>query len=267
MGRRGTDVAKEAADMILIDDNFASVVAAVEEGRTVFDNIRRFSVYHFCSNVAELLPFLVWGLSGGAIPLPLTVMQVLAIDLGTDMLPAIALGTERAEPDTMTRPPRPRDERLLSPRVLARAYGFVGLLEGIAGFSSFMVAFLLGGWRPGSALPGSGRVYLQATTMTQTGIVMGQVGAGMAMRTNRRSVFSVGLLSNRFLLAGIACELALAGALVYLPGLNAAFHQTPIEPRHWLFLAVWPFVVFGAEEARKAALRRRGLRPIHNQHR
>ena len=114
MGRTGTEVAKEAADMILLDDNFASVVAAVEEGRAVYDDIRRFAGYHFCSNVGELIPFLVWGLTGGAVPLPLVVMQVLAIDLGTDMLPAIALGTERAEPGTMDRPPRPRTERLLN---------------------------------------------------------------------------------------------------------------------------------------------------------
>jgi magnesium-transporting ATPase (P-type) len=257
MGMRGTDVAKEASDMILLDDDFASVVAAVEEGRAVFDNIRRFAVYHFCSNVGELIPFLVWGISGGAIPLPLVVMQVLAIDLGTDMLPAIALGTERAEPGTMSRPPRPRGERLLGPRVLARAYGFVGLLEGLAGMASYLFALVLGGWRPGTALPSSGALYVQATTMTQTGIVMGQVGAGMAMRTNRRSVFSVGLLSNRFLLVGIAAELAIAACLVYVPGLNGAFHQTPIGPWHWLFLAAWPPLVFGAEEARKAFLRRR----------
>ena len=103
MGRSGTDVARETADMVLLDDNFASIVAAVEEGRAVYDNIRRFATYHFSSNVAELIPFIAWGASGGAIPLPLTVMQVLAIDLGTDMLPAIALGTERAEPGTMSR--------------------------------------------------------------------------------------------------------------------------------------------------------------------
>jgi magnesium-transporting ATPase (P-type) len=260
MGLRGTDVAKEAADMILLDDNFATVVAAIEEGRAVYDNIRRFAVYHFCSNVAELLPFVAWGLSGGSIPLPLTVMQVLAIDLGTDMLPAIALGTEKAEPGTMSRPPRPRGERLLGPRVLARAYGFVGLIEGLLGLAAFMFSFVLGGWRPGMALPSSGAAYVQATTMTQTGVVMGQVGAGMAMRTNRRSVFSIGLFTNRFLLIAIVFELALAAALIYVPGLNAAFHQAPIGVAEWVFLAPIPFVVFGAEEARKAVMRRRASR-------
>ncbi|MGZ4430380.1 MAG: cation-translocating P-type ATPase [Gaiellales bacterium] len=253
----GTDVAKETAEMILLDDNFASVVAAVEEGRALYDNIRRFAMYHFCSNVGELLPFLVWGLSGGAIPLPLVVMQVLAIDLGTDMLPAIALGTERAEPGIMLRPPRPRRERLLNARVLARVYGFVGLLEGLAGMAGFFAAYLLAGWRPGAGLTDTGSVYLQATTMTMAGIVMGQVGAGMAMRTNRQSVFSVGLLSNRFLLAGIAFEIGLAVGLIYLPGLNGLFHLAGIGPWHWLLLAVWAPVIFAAEEARKALLRRR----------
>ncbi len=257
MGRSGTDVARETADMVLLDDNFASIVAAVEEGRAIYDNIRRFAAYHFCSNVGELLPFLAWGLAAGAIPLPLTVMQVLAIDLGTDMLPAIALGTERAEAGTMMRPPRPRGERLLSRPVLARVYGFVGLLEGIAAMTSFFVGYVLGGWRPPSTLPDTGTAYLQATTMTQTAIVMGQVGAGQAMRTERRSVFSIGLTSNRFLLVGIAFELVLAVALVYVPGLNRAFHQAPIPWWWWLALIAWAPVVFFAEEARKAVLRRR----------
>jgi Ca2+-transporting ATPase len=260
MGRSGTDVARETADMVLLDDNFASIVAAVEEGRAVFDNIRRFALYHFASNVAELIPFLVWGLSGGRVPLPLVVMQVLAIDLGTDMLPAIALGTERAEPGTMERPPRPREERLLSPRVLARVYGWVGLWEGLGAMASFFFAYLLGGWRPGQPLPSAGPRYVEATTMTQTGIVMGQVGAGLAMRTSRRSVFSIGLLSNRFLLVGIAFELALAACLIYVPGLNTLFHQRPIGAAHWAFLALWPFVVFGTEEGRKAVARGRARR-------
>jgi magnesium-transporting ATPase (P-type) len=161
MGRTGAEVAKEAADMILLDDNFASVVAAVEEGRAVYDDIRRFAGYHFCSNVGELVPFLVWGLSGGAVPLPLVVMQVLAIDLGTDMLPALALGTERAEPGTMNRPPRQRGERLLNRAVLARVFGWIGPMEGLAAMASFFCAYLLAGWRPWEALADSGDLYKQ----------------------------------------------------------------------------------------------------------
>ena len=141
--------------------------------------------------------------------------------------------------------------------MLARVYGFVGLLEGLAAMASFFFAYLLGGWRPWGALPGSGPAYVEATTMTQTGIVMSQVGAGLALRTDRRSVFSIGLLSNRFLLIAIVLELALAAALVYVPGLNSIFHQSPLGVWHWLFLLIWPPLVFGAEEARKAVVRRR----------
>ena len=126
-----------------------------------------------------------------------------------------------------------------------------GVLPGIA------LAFVFGGWRPPASLPDTGTAYYQATTMTQTAIVMGQVGAGQAMRTERRSVFSIGLLSNRFLLVGIAFELALAVALVYVPGLNRAFHQAAIPWWWWLVLLPWAPVVFFAEEARKAVVRRR----------
>lgn len=256
MGLRGTDVAKEAANMILLDDNFSSIVAAVEEGRAVFGNIRRFTAYHFCSNVGELLPFLVWGISLGAVPLPLYVMQVLAIDLGTDMLPAIALGAERAEPGTMTRPPRPRGERLLNGKVLARVYGFVGLIEGALAMLAFLFAYALAGYPIGEGLPDSGNVYREATTMTMMGIVMAQVGASLALRTDRGSTLAIGLLSNRLLLLGIAFELALTLVLVYVPGVDDVFHTGPIGPWHWLLLLAFPLVVFGAEEARKAVFRR-----------
>lgn len=256
MGRSGTDVAREAADIVLADDNFASIAAAVEEGRAVYDNIRRFAQYHFSSNVAELMAFLAWGLSGGAIPLPLVVMQVLAIDLGTDLLPAIALGTERPEPGVMKRPPRPRDERLLNRRTLGRVYGFVGLIVGVAGLVTFFAGFLLAGWRPGEPLPDAGDLYVQATAMTYAGIVAGQVGAGLAFRTARESLLRVGPLSNRFLLWGIGFELALLVAILYLPPLQAVFHTAAIDPLAWLLLALWPLLVVVAEEARKAAFRR-----------
>ena len=256
MGRSGTDVAREAADIVLLDDNFASIAAAVEEGRAVDDNIRRFAQYHFSSNVAELMAFLVWGISGGAIPLPLVVMQVLAVDLGTDLLPAIALGTERAEPGVMERPPRPRSERLLNRRVMARVYGFVGLLVGVAGLACFFFAYLLAGWSPGEGLADSGELYLQATAMTYAGIVAGQVGAGFAFRTNRDSVFTIGLFSNRFLLAGIAFEVALLVALVTVPALQDVFHMHQLDPWAWPFLLLWPAFVLGGEELRKAVFRR-----------
>jgi Ca2+-transporting ATPase len=256
MGRSGTDVAREAADIVLTDDNFASIAAAVEEGRAVYDNIRRFAQYHFSSNVAELLAFLCWGLTGGAIPLPLVVMQVLAIDLGTDLLPAIALGTERPEPGVMERPPRPRAERLLNRRTLGRVYGFVGLIVGVAGMATFIAGYLLAGWRPGEPLADAGPVYVQATAMTYAGIVAGQVGAGFAFRTARESLFRVGPFSNRLLLIGIAFEVGLLVAFVNVGFLQSAFHTAALDPLAWPLLAIWPLLVIAAEEARKAAFRR-----------
>jgi magnesium-transporting ATPase (P-type) len=257
MGGTGTEVAREAADIVLLDDNFASVVAAIEEGRAVYDNIRRFAGYHFTSNAGELIPFLVWGITGGAVPLPLVVMQVLAIDLGTDMLPAIALGTEPAERGTMTRPPRPRHERLLNRLTLTRVFGVIGPLEGLAAISSFLFAYWVAGWRPWETLADSGPLYVQATTMATAGIVFSQVGAGFAWRTDRRSVFSIGLLSNRLLLVGVAVELALIAVLTLTPVLQRAFHMQPLDARLWLSLLIWPPIVLGVEEVRKAISRRR----------
>ncbi len=256
MGRHGTDVAREAADIVLTDDNFRSIAAAVEEGRAVFDNIRRFAQYHFSSNVAELSAFLAWGVSGGAIPLPLVVMQVLAIDLVTDLLPALALGTEPPEPGVMKRAPRPRSQRLLTLRVLGRVYGFVGLLVAVAGLASFFAIYLAAGWRPGDALTASGELYEQATAMTLAGIVAGQIGAAFAFRTNRDSVISVGLLSNRLLLAGVATEIIALIAFVTVPPLQEIFHTAALPLWAWLLLLAWPPLVLGAEELRKLAFRR-----------
>lgn len=257
MGASGTDVAKESADVILVDDNFASIVAAVEEGRAVYDNIRRFAGYHFCSNVGELIPFLVWGISGGAVPLPLVVMQVLAIDLGTDQLPAMALGIERPEEGTMTRPPRPRSERLLNRPTVARVFLAIGPLAALAAMASFLFAYWLDGWRPWEALADEGPLYLQATTMTMAGIVMAQVGAGLSWRTNRLSLRAIGFFSNRLLLVGIGVEVAMIALLAYTPGVSNLFHTGALGSREWLFLLLWPPLVVAAEEARKAVARRR----------
>ena len=252
----GTDVAKEAADLVLLDDNFASIVAAVEEGRAVYDNMRRFIGYHFSSNVGELVPFLVWGISGGAVPLPLVVMQVIAIDLGTDQIPAMGLGSERPEPGTMSRPPRPRSEHLLDRPTFGRIAG-IGSLEGFAAMASFFFAYVLAGWRPWEALADTGALYREATTMTMAGIVFAQIGAVMAWRTTRESVRTIGVLANRLILAGIAVEIAMVALLAYVPGIDRIFHTGDLSGWEWLFLCLWPPLVLGAEELRKAVLRRR----------
>lgn len=206
MGGSGTDVAREAATMVLADDNFASIVAAVEEGRVVYDNIRKFITYIFVHAIPEIFPFLVYALAGGAIPLPLTALQILAIDLGTDTVPALALGREPAEPGTMDRPPRPREAGIISRAMLARAWLRLGSLEALLVTGGFFVVLLAAGWSPGEPTgPGTAlhQAYLRATTMTWAGIVACQIGAAFAVRTSRASLREVGLLTNRYLLRGI----------------------------------------------------------------
>ena len=156
MGASGTEVAREAATMVLTDDSFASIVAAVEEGRVVYDNIRKFVTYIFAHATPEVVPFLIYALSGGAIPLPLTVMQILAIDLGTETLPALALGREPAEPGVMSRPPRPREKGIIDRAMLARAWGWLGLVEAALVTGGFFYVLLSAGWSPGEPVgPGS----------------------------------------------------------------------------------------------------------------
>jgi magnesium-transporting ATPase (P-type) len=186
MGRSGTDVAREAATMVLTDDNFATITAAVEAGRRVYDNVRKFISYIFAHAVPEVVPFLVFALAGGAVPLPLTVMQILAIDLGTDTLPALALSREPAEPGLMERPPRPREQGVISGGMLARAWGFLGLISAALVMAAFFLTLQRAGWHPGAATgPGSAlnHAYRQATTVTWLGIVACQIGTAFAVRT------------------------------------------------------------------------------------
>jgi magnesium-transporting ATPase (P-type) len=256
MGIAGTDVAKEASSMVLTNDNFASIVAAVEEGRAVYDNIKKFITYIFASNIPELLPFLAFVLLG--IPLALNVLQILAIDLGTDLLPALALGTEKPEPGVMQRKPRSLKKPLLSLPVLLRAYGFLGVIEAIAAFTSFFWVYYTFGWRPGDALESSGPVYTLASSMAFAAVVFSQIGNGFATRTERASVISIGLFSNRLLLYGIALELVLLYLLTTIPFLQSIFRMTSLRPTDWLFLLIWPPFLLFAEEGRKYIVRRRG---------
>ena len=260
MGIAGTDVAKEAADMILTDDNFASIVYAVEEGRAVYTNIRKFATYVFNSNMAEAVPFVVFLFSRGMIPLPMTVMMVLAIDLGTDMVPAIGLGSEPPEAGIMQLPPRSQKEPLLNAQLLAKALLWYGMIESIASMSAYFFLNWLYGW-PGVPLAEEGTlIYQMATTMTLAGVVVTQVGAVMGCRTNRASIFRIGFLTNRLVLVGIAVELALLGILIYIPFMQPIFNTAPIGLREWAYLFMWTPVIFFLDELRKAILRWRERR-------
>ncbi|MGQ9681859.1 MAG: cation-translocating P-type ATPase [Anaerolineae bacterium] len=261
MGMTGTDVAKEAADMILTDDNFASIVAAIEEGRAVYANIKKFTTYIFASNMPEAIPFIAFVLSGGRIPLPLTVMQILAVDLGTDMVPALGLGADTPEPGLMEHPPRDRKAQLIDAKLLLRAYGWLGLFEGV--FS--MIAFYWVYWTRGFAgvlmpLPGPAQdavLYATATTATLSSIIPEQIANVFACRSERASIFKIGFLNNKLILVGIATEVALIAAINYLRPFQIVFGTAPLRATDWLFfLTIIPVLLF-AEEGRKWLVRRR----------
>jgi calcium-translocating P-type ATPase len=263
MGASGTDVAREAATMILTDDNFATIATGVQEGRRVFDNVRKFVLYIFAHAVPEVVPFLLFALSGGAIPLPLTVLQILAIDLGTETLPALALGREPAEPGLMARPPRPRTEGVITKRMLWRAWGLMGGVSTGLVLAAFFAALWHAGWEPGAPVGPSSplhHAYLQATTATFAGIVMCQLGTAFAARTEHASLRSVGLTSNRLLLAGCAFELAFTAALVYFPPLQGIFGTAALPLWLLLLLTPFPFIVWGVDELSRWRLRHRTAR-------
>ncbi len=255
MGLSGTDVAKEAADLILLDDNFASIVAAIEEGRAVFDNIRKFLTYILTSNIPELVPYLAFALF--RIPLPLTIIQILAVDLGTDMLPALALGAEKPDPAVMRRPPRARGERLLTWGLIVRAYLFLGVLEAAAAMAAFFFVLHGAGWQYGEGLERTDPLYLQATTACLAAIVVMQVMNLFLCRHPVKSSLAFGLAANPLILVGIAAELAMILAVVYTPAGNWLFGTAPLGWEAWLFALPFAALMWGLDEARKAWLRRR----------
>jgi magnesium-transporting ATPase (P-type) len=264
MGASGTEVAREAATMVLTDDNFASIVAAVEEGRVVYDNVRKFITYIFTHAPAEALPFVVFVLSAGSVPLPILPLQILAIDLGTDTVPALALGREPAEPGIMERPPRPRKSGIIQRRMLTRAWLRMGLVEAFLAMLGFFVVLLAAGWSWGADVESGSplhHAYLQATAMTWAGIVAGQIGAGFACRSTTASLREIGLLSNRQLLRGVVFELCFAAAIIYAPPLQSLFHTAGLVPWQLALLATFPFAVWGVDEAwRRIAQRGAGGR-------
>ena len=257
MGITGTDVAKESADMILTDDNFASIVHAIEEGRAVYSNIRKFLLYILNSNMAEAVPSALFLMSKGAIPLPLTVMQILTIDLGTDLLPALGLGTEKPEEGIMNKPPRNQNEPLLTKKLVVKAFFWYGLLAAVASMMSYFYVNMENGWPNLPLASGIDPIYIKATTMTLAAIVFSQIGAVLNCRTEKQSVFKVGLFSNKQINMGIIFEIILIIALVYIEPLQTIFHTAPLDVSDWLLLCIWPPIILFTEEVRKAIVRKR----------
>ncbi len=267
MGIAGTEVAKEAADMVLTDDNFASIVNAIEEGRAVYANIKKFVTYIFSHNMTEAWPFIVQIMFN--IPLALPVMQVLAIDLGTDIVPALALGTETPEPGTMDCGPRGPKDRLVDARLLVRALLWLGSIQTALCFSGFFFLYRSFGYHDLLHLPRSdflpysarlstheGYIYVLSTAAFLAGVIATQIGNAYACRTRLTSVFRIGFFSNRFLLMGILFELALVNVLIYVRPFQKIFELAPLPFRFWAFLFVFPPIMFFAEEGRKALVRR-----------
>lgn len=266
MGISGTDVAREAADIVLIDDNFATIVSAIEQGRAVYQNIRKFMTYILASNMAEFLPFLAMVFL--KVPPALVILQILAIDLGTDMLPALALGAEKPETGSMELPPRKKSQALLDLPLLLRAYCFLGLLEGLAGMAGFFFVWWTNGYNlpqlqalspsilSHSANAATMTIYHQATTMTLAVIVACQDGNVFACRSERFSILRLGFFTNRLIWAGIAVEWLLILSIIYSPTLQKIFSTAPLKPSYLLMLLFCPPLILIADELRKIIINR-----------
>lgn len=257
MGKSGTDVAREEADLVLLDDRFSSIVAGVEQGRATFVNIRRFLTYHLTDNVAELTPFLVWGLSGGTFPLALGVLQIIALDLGTDTLSAVALGAEPPAKHLLERPPV--SGRLLNRTVLVRAFGILGPTVAAVTMAAFVVTYLAAGWRPGDVFPG-GPVALAASGAAFMGVVLAQTANAFACRSSTRWPGALGWFTNRLLVPAVVIELVFSlVAILWFPLATVLGQAPPSLAGAMVALAGIP-VLLGVDAIVKALLRRRAGR-------
>jgi Ca2+-transporting ATPase len=260
MGASGTDVAREAADIVLLNDSFESIVKAVESGRAIYENIRKFIVYVFSHNWAELIPYVLYAVL--AIPLPLLVVQVLAIDLAIDVIPSLALSREPPEAGIMEEPPRSIKERLFTARVFGRSL-YIGVIIAVGAMIGCLSVWMAGGWHYGMALTTDSSfftsgVYSKGVTMTFAGIVVAQAGNVLACRTSRQSIFRTSIKTNKWIIAGIISQLSILAFLVYVPILQQFFGTSALGLTDWAFLISLALIVVFAEEIRKFLIRRFG---------
>ncbi|WP_281390817.1 HAD-IC family P-type ATPase [Nocardioides mesophilus] len=259
MGRSGTDVAREAADLVLLDDSFASIVAGIEQGRATYVNIRRFLTYHLTDNVAELTPFLVWALSGGSFPLALGVLQILALDLGTDTLSAVALGAEPPAPHLLDGPPV--TGRLMNRTVLRRAFGLLGPLEATMSMLAFVVCLLTAGWTVGSAFP-SGHQLTAASGAAFLTVVVAQSANAFACRSSTLWPGALGWSTNRLLVPAISAGAAFSLALLLVPPLARVLDQSTPPLVGWVIALLAAPTLIGVDALDKS-IRSRRPRPAH----
>ena len=226
MGLSGTDVAREAADLVLLDDHFGTIVAAIEQGRATYANIHRFLTYHLTDNVAELTPFVIWALSGGQFPLALGVLQILALDIGTDLLPALALGAEQPGKHVLARPPERR--HLMDRKLMVRVFCVLGPVEAAIEMAAFSVVLFGGGWSRGETPEPA--LLMAASGAAFTAVVLGQLANAFACRSATMPPWRLGWGTNRLLVWAILAELAVLAACLFIPQLAAVLGQAPPAP-------------------------------------
>ncbi|MBA3003771.1 MAG: cation-transporting P-type ATPase [Desulfurivibrio sp.] len=249
MGLSGTEVAKEAADMVLLDDNFSSIVIAIEEGRNVYFNVKKFVTYVLASNAPEIVPYILHFFL--KIPLPLSVIQILSIDLGTDILPGVALGSERPEKNIMTRPPVGKGEKILDWEVFKRGYFFLGIIEATAAMVAFLSFLLLHGWQYGTVDLADPLLHRQAMTMTLLGAVSCQLLNAWTMRSWEFSAFSVGFFSNRMMLVAMGVELVWVWGLLNVAVVQKVFNTAHVPIGDLWILLPFPVLLFLSHEGYK----------------
>ncbi len=254
MGGVGTDVAREAADLVLLDDDFATIVAAIEQGRATFANIRRFLTYHLTDNVAELTPFIVWALSGGRFPLALGVLQILALDIGTDTLPAVALGADPAGAHTLEHPPA--SGRLLDRTVARRAFGVLGPAEATLAMAAFVMTFVAAGWRPGDSFP-TGATLHTASGAAFAAVVLGQIANTFACRSRSQPAWRIPVTTNPLVVVAVAAEALLLAAFLWIAPIAHLLDQSPPSKAGWTVALLTPVVVLAADGFDKRRRRRR----------
>jgi magnesium-transporting ATPase (P-type) len=226
MGLTGTDVAREAADLVLLDDHFATIVAAIEQGRATYSNIHRFLTYHLTDNVAELTPFVIWALSGGQFPLALGVLQILALDIGTDLLPALALGGEKPSKGMLRRPPERR--HLMDRRLMFRVFCVLGPVEAAIEMTAFSAVLFGGGWTRGD--PHDLGLLLTASGAAFTAVVLGQLANAFACRSATLPPWKLGWFTNRLLVWAVVAEVGALAVCLYVPPVAIVLGHLPPPP-------------------------------------